>query len=350
MSRPGVERYRHTLTPQMREYDIFTDPAEFRYVPYLMNAHRMDYRSEVVNTDRLGFRVSHGNDDAAGSVADLPPGPVNLLAGSSSAFGLGATSDRSTIPSLLWRKYAPQYPWLNVSGRGYNSTQELLLFVLYRHKLAALSEIVILSGVNNLALSRLPSWQRGDHGAFHFCGEYFDKMDELLAQHKDHSVARWRGLLPKNRPRQRSQRSDEETPLSDAIARAVELTARHLAVWQVLADAANARLSFVLQPFASWIRDSGSPQEELLFDELDDLSEIPYEKLYGNIVPQEAGRAYANALRAACDSLGIHFVDLNPVMAEALTPEQWVFIDRRHYTDEGSELVSELIARELQLT
>jgi hypothetical protein len=350
VSKPRRERYRYTLTPQMRDYDIFTDPAEFRYVPYLMNAHRTDYRSAVINTDRLGFRFSHGNDDAVGSVTRLPPGPVNLLAGSSSAFGLGATSDRSTVPSLLWRKYAPRYPWLNFSGRAYNSTQELLLFVLYRHKLAAVSEIVVLSGVNNLALSRLPLWQRGDHGAFHFCGEYFDKMDELLAQHRSHRVARWRRMLPNNRPKRRSQRTDEQTPLNDAISRAVELTARHLAVWRILADAANARLSFVLQPFASWIRDSGSPQEELLFHELDDLSEIPYEKLYGNIVPQEAGRAYADALQAACDSLGIHFLDLNPVMAEALTPDQWVFIDRRHYTDEGSELVSEFIARDLQLT
>ncbi|MFJ7949106.1 hypothetical protein ACIQ6K_36635 [Streptomyces sp. NPDC096354] len=70
-------------------------------------------------------------------------GPVRLLAGSSTAFGIGARSDAATLPSRLWSDYAPSAPWLDFAGRSYNSAQEFTLFARYRHLLPRVTDIVV---------------------------------------------------------------------------------------------------------------------------------------------------------------------------------------------------------------
>src|SRR5438094_968360 len=112
-----MQLQRHALTPQMLQYDDFDDRAATRYVPYLMYFHRAGYTSEVVNTDRLGFRFTEGGNRRISARGEVPAGPVRVFAGSSTAFGIGATCDAATIPSRLWTKYAPSHPWLNFGGR-----------------------------------------------------------------------------------------------------------------------------------------------------------------------------------------------------------------------------------------
>lgn len=332
------------LTPQMVQYDDFDDRAETRWLPFLMYFHRADYHSDVVNTDRLGFRIAHGASEEASLGGRLPEGPVRLFVGSSTAFGIGASSDAATLPSRLWSRYAPSRPWLNLAGRSHSSTQELLLFVLYRHLLPPVEEIVIFSGLNNLALSRLPEQQRGDHGAFFNCGEYFEKMEELRARHRKSSLGLGR------RGRRSEEPADQEAAvpeLSERISSAVELTARHLETWRSLASLTGAKVTFVLQPLATWIRERPAPQEKLLFEELDEISN--FWELYGDIATQEAGQTYADQLASACEKLEVPFLDFAPVLAEAVEEQDWLFVDRAHFTDRGHDLAAELLAVRLGL-
>lgn len=341
--------YRETLVPQMLQYDDFDDRAETRWLPYLVYFQRTNYRSEVVNTDRLGFRISHGKADYASAGDRMPHGPLRLLAGSSSAFGIGATTDAATIPSRLWTRYAPSTPWLNFTGRSHNSVQELILFLLYRDLPQHLDHIVIFSGLNNLALAQLPKEQRGDHGAFFFCGEYFEQMATLRARHR-----RGKQKTGADRPVGKQAKQHEEPEpvpeLSGLIDIAVGLTASHLEGWQLLAAPTGARISFVLQPLANWWQEKANDQEQLLFDELDRISKAgPFEKNYGTIATRDAGRQYAEALGAACAKQGIEFLDINPLIAETCGPRDWLYVDRAHFTDLGHDIVSRLIAEGLDL-
>ncbi len=86
---------------------------------------------------------------------------MRILVGGSSVFGVGATSDSSTLASLLWSRYARSAPWLNFGGWPFNSSQKVLLFTLYRHLLGQVSEIVIFSGVNAIMVARFTEWQQG---------------------------------------------------------------------------------------------------------------------------------------------------------------------------------------------
>jgi hypothetical protein len=340
----AVNSYRESLTPQMLDYDTFTDRGHTRYLPYLMYFHRADYRSPVVNTDRLGFRISHGANATASVAGERPAGPVRLLAGASTAFGLGATSDRTTLSSLLWSRYAPSAPWLNFAGTVYSTAQEVILFLLHRHLLPEIEEIIILSGFNAVALARLPEWQRGEHGAFFFCGDYYEQMAELRARHQPS------GLLGR-RPRKATPPIPEAPPpASEAIANAVELTSRHLAGWQQLIAGTGARLTYVFQPLATWLRDEPAPEEKLLFEELDRIAKLgTWEKLYGDVSSMEAGRAYSEALRVACEKQQVNFLDLNPVLREAISGKEWIYVDRAHFTDHGHDVVSRLLAECLNL-
>jgi hypothetical protein len=327
----------------MLQYDDFDDRSETRWIPFLMYFHRIDYRSSVINTDGRGFRFSHGGEQVASAGALMPRGPVRLLVGSSTAFGIGVTSDAATMASRLWTQYAPSVPCLNFAGRSFSSTQEAMLFLLYRHLLPEIEEIVFFSGLNDLALSRLPAWQRGDHGAFFNCGEYFEQMDKLRAGHR--KAGRGSG----RRVQRTTAAPDEEPavlPLSERIGYAVDLTARHLESWRLLAP--GVPISYVLQPLATWIRQEPAPEERQLFAELDEISN--FWQLYGDIAAEDGGRAYSAAMRSACEKQDVRFFDISPALAAAAREDEWLFVDRAHFTDRGADLASRILAEHLSLT
>ncbi|WP_327373646.1 Inducer of phenazine A [Streptomyces sp. NBC_01216] len=341
--------HRDELTPQLQEYARFDDRGEARYLPYLMYFHRADYRSEVINTDRAGFRLSGGPDGETASAAGHIPrsGPVRVISGSSTVMGIGATSDAHTLASRLWSRHAPAAPWLNFGGRCYNSTQELLLFTLHRHLLPEIDEVVVFSGLNDLTVGRLPEWQQGDHGAFWFCGEYFEKMEELRAENR--RAARKSGFRSGPRRPTISTHDDVRRDIAQVVDAAATLTLRHLESWRLLAP--TARLTYVLQPMALWMRERHAPQEQVLFDEIDRISKLgTWEALYGDISTPAVAAAFAEKLRQGCEKLGIGFVDLNPVVAAAVTEKDWIYVDRAHYTDEGYDLVAKVMADSLGLS
>jgi hypothetical protein len=344
-----VKLHRETLVPQMLQYDDFDDRAETRWLPYLMYFHRTDYRSDVVNTDWLGFRLSRSGGDQASAGGRLPEGPVRLLAGSSTAFGIGASHDGATIPSRLWERYAPSTPWLNFAGRSHNSAQELILFLLYRHLLPPVEHVVLFSGLNNIALAQLPAEQRGDHGAFFFCAEYFEQMEALRAKHRKGGPRAGFGRRADKAPTAPQPAAQEPgLTLSEQIARAVDLTARHLEGWRLLTG--GARISFVLQPLANWWQERPNDQEQILFDELEVISKAgPFSKNYARIATREARIQYADALAAACGKLGVEFLDLNAPFAETCSPRDWLYVDRAHFTDLGHDIATRLLAERLDL-
>lgn len=333
----------------MLQYDDFASRGETQYLPYLMYFNRPDYRSEAINTDRLGFRISHGATEQASVGSSIPEGPVRLLVGGSVPLGYGSTSDATTLASRLWTEHAPSRPWLTYAGHTYNSTQELLLFLLYRHLLPPVEEIVIFSGFNTLVMSRLTEMHRADQGPFYFCGEFFDQMEEVRSKHRKSSL----GFGRRSKPAASAWPSPDEVrpELDEAIASAVDLTSRHLESWQVLAAATGARVTFVLQPMATWLRETPAPQEKLIFDELDKISKLgTWEALYGDISSVDAGQRYADALAPACEKQGVRFLNLNPVLRAAVTDQTWLYVDRAHLTDEGNDTVAALVAEQLGLS
>lgn len=329
------------LTPHMRAYaEDFSDSGSINWLPYLMYFHPFNYRSPTVNTDASGFRYSEG----AGrkwSVSDLGEAgdadAVRLIAGSSTVFGIGASADRHTLASRLTENDPRPEPWVNFGGRSFNSTQELMLFVLHRHKLPKVEEIVLFSGFNDLGLARLPASMRMEHGAFFMCRDFFDAMRKK----KQSPFTTWF----RSRNGRGGGEDDEAPEIDEQIAYAADLTLRHLDVWRALADDMGAKLTFVLQPLSNWVRETGSPEEEALFADLEKHGR--FAETYGDILERENFEAYARRLAEGAAKIGVRFVNMAPVIADAAAPDQWIFVDRIHFTDDGHDFVSKLLLDQL---
>lgn len=330
--------HRAELTPQMLKYaEKFSDNGAIRWLPYVMYFHPPSHRSDVVNTDRLGFRYATYGGGRVAVDDSREHDAVNLLAGSSTVFGIGATSDAATMASRLNHHASDDSaPWLNFGGRSHNSTQEVILYALNRHRLPRTKRIVLFSGFNDLGLARLPASLRGESGAFFMCTPFFERLEA-------NGNGQARGLSRLKRPR-----SDDDTvlDLDDQIAYAADLVLRHLDLWRALATDAGAELTFVLQPLAGWVRELGTPQEEALFAQLDELGR--FSDMYGDIAQAPVGKEYAERLRRGCDEMGVRFVDMTEVLAAAVAPTDWIFVDRIHFNDFGYDLVSKLLLTELE--
>ncbi len=330
------------LTPQMAQYQrCFSDGGEVNWQPYFIFFHPFGYTSETVNTDSHGFRYTEAGA-ARFSVADAPcAGPVRLIAGSSTVFGIGASSDAHTLAARLTLVDPQGRRWLNFGGRSFNSAQELILFTLERHLLPEVDEIVLFSGFNDLGLARLPERYQTPSGAFFMANRY-----EALMSEPEKSVG-WRSLFRKDTaPDVSAPDAPSDVPSLEAqMARGAGLTLRHLAGWKAMADAMGARLTFMLQPLANWVRQTGCTEEEALFAELEDRG--GFSAAYGDILTSETHTAYAARLRQGVEALGCAFIDFAPHLAAALEASDWVFVDRIHFTDHGHDLAARILLESL---
>jgi hypothetical protein len=323
---------RDTLTPHMAAYlTKFADSGEIRWMPYLMYFHPANHKSPVVNTDATGFRYSEAHGRAY-SVADpAGHGPVRLLAGSSTVFGIGATADKWTLASRLTEHDAREQRWLNYGGRSFNSTQELLLLCLYRHLLPQVQEIVLFSGFNDLGLARLPAELHGDSGAFFNCRDFFAA---LAARERLGMFELAKRLMGGDDARDEAV----DMSLTEQIDHAAGLTLRHLRTWHATSKDLGAKLTFVLQPLSGWVRSVGCTQEEALFKELDQAG--GFTDTYGDILTREVCLEYARRLEKGARAMGVGFFNMAPIVAERLEPDDWLFVDRIHFTDWGHNFVA----------
>ncbi len=331
-SRAAVER-RNLIVPQMRDYDELGMRQE--WVPHLMYFHPRNVALKSVTTDEFGFRNTTGAK---------PGAPTALLVGGSSVFGIGATSDAMTIPSLL--NTATKYNWLNFGGRAFNSTQEAILVHLSNTKKIE-GPIVVMSGANNLTRSLMSGSFSKMFGAFFHQGLFESQMrsaavgNRALARQLIAGLRERFGFGKKQHSQDASNPSHSKTASYDAMLTVFE---RDCEYFQMLAKHNSTSASFVLQPFAPWIQKSLSTQETELFKLLDQEAE-GFSRVLSELA--ERKQQYTQDLQAICARTGMKFVDLNT--ASELQKPEWLFVDRVHLADAGHLVVAKLLVRDLSL-
>lgn len=332
----------------MRHYEEFAT-GDIRWMPYLMFFNRPDHRSPVINTDAGGFRLSHGDGGTFSLHGTLPEGEVSLVLGASPAFGLGATGDAQTIPSLLSRGPSG-VPWLNLAAPAFNSTQEVLLFLMHRHQLPQVRDIVVFSGLNNLVVAGLPAAGTG-YGQFFFSGEFFRQLGVPgLGQAGQPGWAQ--GRLAQAARRIGRGGAEEDRPglaaPEERIDIALRTTARDLDRLLELAAPTGARVHFVLQPTATWSQKRLTEEERLLIEE-NYAKRAQMWDLFRQILDPAVHAAYAERIEAVCKQRGVPFLDLNRALGGSPRRDAWLFVDQTHLTDEGSRVVTDIMRAEFSL-
>ena len=327
---------RNMIVPQMKEYDKIGE----HWVPYLMWFHSGNIENSTVSTDKYGLRVTTGKNGVTPieyekymSHSATGVGKAVLL-GASTVFGVGASSDKYTIPSLLNKKM--DINWFNLGGRAFNSTQELLLFQLH---LPPVDEVVILSGVNNLTLAFLSGKTSAIYNSFYYQTVYEKAMS--LAQGPNPYrgfVGTIKKAIVNKKLKSIVKHNEIQTSISDRYTQILNCTHRDLKLLKALGNSLGFKVKYCLQPMASWMCKDFAKEELQLFEILDKLGRDW--KVLSNYL-NEMHEKYSKDLSEICGSLKIPFQDLN--CRQELLAKDWLFVDRVHLTDKGNELIADII-------
>mgnify|MGYP001616880223 CR=1 FL=1 len=333
---PEANSRRYALLPQMKDYDrVGTE-----WVPYLMFINRKGFQSPSCNTDEHGFRHTHRGDSVlAYRQFTQAAAPKGLIMGGSLAFGVGASHDRATVASVLNQR--PGLTWWNSGGRAFNSTQELLWFLVHLPKV---DRIVLLSGMNNLLV-------------YHSCARFIPGLGGFTNDVRFHRLMRLNGSLRsvgrvawdilKTKTREKIQRLMKRPPIipgpreqaRPSFREIIEILERDLEIWRLLSASLGCSVRFCLQPSPLWFKKVLTREEEELFAILDARGASAWLPLSRHL--RDAYPAYRNALEQVCQRKGFPFLDANELMPS----EGWLFCDRVHLTDEGYRVVADLLER-----
>jgi len=326
---------RYEITPQIKDYDLIGE--SFR--PHLMRFDNPNKNFRSVSTNEHGFRNSidmNGNVIDHSKIFSDPNNSFSIMLGSSSVFGVGATSDAASMPSLLSNLRSEN--WLNFGGRAYNSTQELILLSLHLH--AKPNKIIIFSGVNNLTLAYLSEKTSDIYNSFF--GESSFRKALSTTQNKKIGVRRsFLNLMDEIYTKFCSHRNMILTRTNKDISsdynNILKCFQRDLFCAKAIADGHGSQITFVLQPLATWIDKKLSNEESRLFEFLDSLNNDW--KVLSEYLGLWKDR-YFEDIERICTNLGVTFINLN---CEEFRSSDWLFVDRVHLTDNGYKLAANLI-------
>lgn len=309
----------YQLAPQMRVYHLM---PEGPWMPLVMRCGALGFRSEVVNTDKFGVRHTTTQHHGAVCCETTTGAELSLLVGGSTAFGVGSTSDSTTLPAYLTDMSGEA--WMNMGKRAWTLNQCLAFGFTHAQLMPRVRRIVLFAGLNEIAVflqsSRIPR----QYGAF-FGWNALDAAFNRDTVGEDYAIVAKKRLVDEPATRELAIESIEGT----------------LAGWRVFANGLNAQLSFALQPFADWCTRESSPEEQALFNALDVMQNNTYAELRRPL--RLAYRWWAPRLRTLCLKQGIPFIDCNDIFSGGSTSGQWCFVDRAHLTDRGHELCATAI-------
>ncbi len=332
----ALRERRYQIAPQMKDYDSL---GQKRWLPYVMFFQPPGLKTGSFTTDDQGFRrtldqgkpVSYSEFNASSRRR-------GILLGASAAFGVGASSDRSTLASML--NDGSERLWFNYSGRAFNSTQELMIFLL--HLPERVESVLLFTGVNHLVLSHLARETSPVYNSFFFQSLFERGMNGDSAS----GQGGLRRFLKGEFLRAQEAPSLAGSSDSERYENALACLRRDMRIWGLLREAMGFQIHFVFQPVFPWIEKPMAPQERELFDLVDGI--FPEESANGfmEFLIGEKGR-FAADVQSVCRSHQIPFLDLNA--APSFARPDWLFVDRVHLTDEGYALARREIRKEFAL-
>jgi hypothetical protein len=331
---------RYEITPQIKDYDSIGE--SFR--PYLMRFDNANKNFGAISTNNMGFRNSI---DKNGDLIDHEEAfidranPFSIMLGSSAVFGVGSTSDGTTMPSVMNKLRSET--WLNFGGRAYNSTQELLLMSL--HLRAKPKHIIIFSGVNNLTLSYLSEKTSSLYNSFFGESAFRASINSPALGRvgiRKSILHFFDEVLCKIRPDKKVSSIRTKKNVEDDYENIIKCFERDLFCAKAIADGHGSLLTYVVQPLATWIDKKLSEEERRLFEFLDSLSAD------WKVLSEHLGswkKRYFDDLEKICLKLSVPFINLNIVDFES---SDWLFVDRVHLTDSGYALAANLINQNIE--
>ncbi len=349
------ERY-YEIAPVMREYHSLGSAFQ----PYTMETSPPNFSGEHISTDRFGFRTTvHGDKPVTFEDWSSPQHsrPRAVLMGNSTAFGVGASSDKATIASCL--SDTTELSWFNFGGRRYQSTQELLTYLL--NVRCPVDTVVALSGINNFdmayrfdCLSSLsyppiyPFQRYANRSLAHATAPKRASLWERIARKLGLQLAPQQDRLPQptmddffsaeNANLYAFLPSEEELKNglsgTKALHNALNRLETDLGILRDVGVARGQRVFYALQPIPTWTEKLASEEEKELFAIVERQRGTKW-KIISDWLSQHDD-SFRSSVKEICSKAEVPFLDLNK---EGVFPDEaWIFLDRYHLTDLGQRL------------
>lgn len=303
---------RYNLIPSLAE----SDRLGLEWHPYIMRRASPCYHSATLNTDSFGFRQCHADEHLISFDHVLSHGgPVGLISGNSTSFGIGASSDANTLPSIL-NRIGTEALWYNVSHRASNLTQERINLDLYAPHNTKF--VVFVSGGNNLIVTLLN--EGGSRSCAPFVGE-----PRFLALN--------------------AQALSTVVTMEERYGLMMEATARDFTLIGQKIRYSGWKCLFMLQPFAAWCSREFCAEEKELIDIWDAHPSLLH-RVHSPVSILPWRERFVHDMRSLCHENGLDFLDLNT--NNEFLRGRWLFADRVHLTDEGHRIIAEIITNRMR--
>ena len=311
----------------MRNYDQIS----YEYKPFIMFFNCSNYKSKVVNTDEIGFRLNYHNNNLETLSNFFNQENVTIVIGGSLVFGFGATSDNNTISSILSKKTNKIY--LNFGGTAFNSKQEILLFLNFFQNFKKIDKVIIVSGANDLYLNLIND--EDEWGNFFFKKKYQDIFDRY--KNRNNFYYKFNYLLNK------FKKQNNNTKIYKVnFTKLYNNYSQNLKLWSNLSNSFDFKIHFFLQPLAIWTKKKLSDEEEKIFNILDNSNDLAH------IILKETSKIenylkFSKMLESLSKEINIDFTDLNFKLNQSKNLNKSLFVDRIHMNDLGYNEISKLI-------
>lgn len=349
------KNYRFKIAPQLRDYD---HQLTNEYLSHIMFTSKPNIKSETVNTDNRGFRFNN-NKQKKSIFENLEKKESILFLGNCSMFGIGSSTDETTITGNLEKEL--EYNFINMSTSGFTGFQEIVtVFSNFDElKKLKLKKIIIISGFNDPFLSNLG--EANYPGKSYFSNKFIRKMNnsesvvkrfcELLfyytinlflihpVEKKNLYKVDQKNILKilfskKNR--------DQINIKQEFVMQSIdEIISRNLKIYKSFEDIFNCKVTFVMQPVLKWCKKPSDEENNL----------VEYTKLYlnktnravDNFVSQKNYELTLTKYKNLSKANNIEFFDLNEELRRKNLNGQSIFIDNLHMNDQGYKLSSDII-------
>tara|TARA_Y100000590_G_scaffold452189_1_gene594860 strand:+ start:8903 stop:9922 length:1020 start_codon:yes stop_codon:yes gene_type:complete len=332
---------RYKLCPQQAVYDIIG----YQWISNIMFRQTKNFRSKICNTDSYGLRFN--SFDLKETIFQQSTSKDKaILIGGSTAFGVGATLDKNTIPGLLSQN--SKYFFYNLGGRAFNGFQEIILFESLLDKIENVKRIVLVSGFNDVYMSFNKNFSSNYPGPLFFNKKFLNQMDSsdlsfnrkiiknlIRSKEIDFRNIKKKDLIKyifdsKFRKNYKLKSIEPKTDIKNIVK-------RNLKIWSLISKGLGIETFFFFSPFIDWCKDYCGEEEQLM----------NYAKNKGSLKYFKKAENNYEDIRAIfqkqCDEFGIKFYDCNQHIKSNSKKSDWLFVDSDHLNDNGYKIIGELI-------
>ena len=348
------------LKPGLIEYGNMGH--EFR--PFVQFTNADNYRTEIVNTDRLGFRKTFFKNKLLG-IDDLKKNSSsqNIIIGGSTAFSMGSTSDKTTISSFLNSQGSL---WFSLGVRGAIGRQELITFLSLKKFFSKIKNIIILSGVNDLAMcAERNSMYYNDLGGI--MGSPTERFHSGFLQSSAFSnsnltlgranllhyiyylsnkskffkfiLANLFSKFMTSKLQKKTKKISTSLNFKKKVTNLKEIIENDFQTWSAIANQLNINLVYILQPGITWTKRKPTNYEEKI---------IAFEKsrikeyFTHDFTKKNVYLDFKNFLKTICSKNSIKFYDGNELILKAKKNQDF-FVDFSHLSDYGNSFIAKTI-------